>query len=172
MSDEDAERYIKIFTLLDKETVEALIAEHREAPHLRKLQKRLAEELTVMIHSREEYERAVAASSILFGGGAGALKAADERTILEVFEGVPQFEISASDLAVAGGVPFATLCTEKASVFASKGELRRLVQGGGISFNGTKVADAEQPVTTEDLISGKFLLVQKGKKNYFLLIAK
>ena len=172
VSDEDAERYIKIFTLLDKATVESLIAEHREAPHLRKLQKRLAEELTVMIHSREEYERAVAASSILFGGGAEALKAADERTILEVFDGVPQFEISAADLAVASGVPFAALCTEKASVFASKGELRRLVQGGGISLNGTKVTDAEQPVATEDLISGKFLLVQKGKKNYFLLVAK
>lgn len=172
VSDEDAERYIKIFTLLDRETVEALIAEHREAPHLRKLQKRLAEEITVMIHSREEYERAVAASSILFGGGAEALKTADERTILEVFDGVPQFEIAKTDLAGASGVPFSALCTEKALVFASKGELRRLVQGGGISLNGVKVAEADMPVTAADLISGKFLLVQKGKKNYFLLIAK
>lgn len=172
VSDEDAERYVKIFTMLDKATVEEFIAEHREAPHLRKLQKKLAEEVTVMIHSREDYERAVAASSILFGGGAEALKAADERTILEVFEGVPQFEIPAAELASGDGVPFAALCTEKAAIFASKGELRRLVQGGGISLNGTKVADAEQPVTTADLISGKFLLVQKGKKNYFLLIAK
>lgn len=172
VSDEDAERYVKIFTMLDKATVEELIAEHREAPHLRKLQKKLAEEVTVMIHSREDYERAVAASSILFGGGAEALKAADERTILEVFEGVPQFEIPAAELASGDGVPFAALCTEKAAIFASKGELRRLVQGGGISLNGTKVADAEQAVTTADLISGKFLLVQKGKKNYFLLIAK
>ena len=170
VSDEDAERYIKIFTLLDRETVETLIAEHREAPHLRKLQKRLAEEITVMIHSREEYERAVVASSILFGGGAEALKAADERTILEVFDGVPQFEVGRDDLA--GGVPFATLCTEKAAVFASKGELRRLVQGGGIALNGTKLAEADRPVTPEDLISDKFLLVQKGKKNYFLLIVK
>ena len=170
VSDEDAERYIKIFTMLDKETVEALIAEHREAPHLRKLQKKLAEEVTVMIHSREDYERAVAASSILFGGGADALKAADERTILEVFEGVPQFEIARADLEA--GVPFSALCTEKASLFASKGELRRLIQGGGISLNGTKTADAEQTVTPADLISGKFLLVQKGKKNYFLIIAK
>ena len=170
VSDEDAERYIKIFTLLDRETIEQLIAEHREAPHLRKLQKKLAEEVTVMIHSREDYERAVAASSILFGGGADALKAADERTILEVFEGVPQFEIAKADLEA--GVPFSALCTEKAALFASKGELRRLIQGGGISLDGTKVADPEQKVTEADLISGKFLLVQKGKKNYFLIIAK
>ncbi|WP_071134869.1 tyrosine--tRNA ligase [Millionella massiliensis] len=170
VSDEDAERYIKIFTLLDRETIEQLIAEHREAPHLRKLQKKLAEEVTVMIHSREDYERAVAASSILFGGGAEALKAADERTILEVFEGVPQFEIAKADLEA--GVPFSALCTEKAALFASKGELRRLIQGGGISLDGTKVADPEQKVTEADLISGKFLLVQKGKKNYFLIIAK
>ena len=170
VSDEDAERYIKIFTLLDRETIEQLIAEHREAPHLRKLQKKLAEEVTVMIHSREDYERAVAASSILFGGGADALKAADERTILEVFEGVPQFEIAKADLEA--GVSFSALCTEKATLFASKGELRRLIQGGGISLDGTKVADPEQKVTEADLISGKFLLVQKGKKNYFLIIAK
>ena len=170
VSDEDAERYIKIFTLLDRETIEQLIAEHREAPHLRKLQKKLAEEVTVMIHSREDYERAVAASSILFGGGAEALKAADERTILEVFEGVPQFEIAKADLEA--GVSFSALCTEKAALFASKGELRRLIQGGGISLDGTKVVDPEQKVTEADLISGKFLLVQKGKKNYFLIIAK
>ena len=170
VSDEDAERDIKIFTLLDRETIEQLIAEHREAPHLRKLQKKLAEEVTVMIHSREDYERAVAASSILFGGGADALKAADERTILEVFEGVPQFEIAKADLEA--GVSFSALCTEKAALFASKGELRRLIQGGGISLDGTKVADPEQKVTEADLISGKFLLVQKGKKNYFLIIAK
>lgn len=172
VSDEDAERYIKIFTMLDKATVEALIAEHREAPHLRKLQKTLAEEVTVMIHSREDYERAVAASSILFGGGAEALKAADERTILEVFEGVPQFEIALADFTQGNGIPLSALCTEKAAIFASKGELRRLIQGGGISLNGTKVAEPEQTVTAVDLISDKFLLVQKGKKNYFLIIAK
>lgn len=170
VSDEDAERYIKIFTLLDRETIDALIAAHREAPHLRQLQKKLAEEVTVMIHSREDYERAVAASSILFGGGAEALKAADEQTILEVFEGVPQFEIAKADLAT--GVTFAALCTEKAALFPSKGELRRLIQGGGISLNGVKVADADHGVTTADLISDKFLLVQKGKKNYFLIVAK
>ena len=170
VSDEDAERYIKIFTLLDRETIDALIAAHREAPHLRQLQKKLAEEVTVMIHSREDYERAVAASSILFGGGAEALKAADEQTILEVFEGVPQFEIAKADLAT--GVTFAALCTEKAALFPSKGELRRLIQGGGISLNGVKVADADLGVRTADLISDKFLLVQKGKKNYFLIVAK
>lgn len=123
-----------------------------------------------MIHSREDYERAVAASSILFGGGAEALKAADEQTILEVFEGVPQFEIAKADLAT--GVTFAALCTEKAALFPSKGELRRLIQGGGVSLNGAKVADADHGVSTADLISDKFLLVQKGKKNYFLIIAK
>lgn len=172
VSDEDAERYVKIFTMLDRDTIAGLIATHREAPHLRKLQKRLAEEITCMIHSREEWERAVAASSILFGGGAEALRAADEQTILDVFEGVPQFEIAKADLTAPDGVQFSALCTEKAAIFASKGELRRLVQGGGISLCGNKVTDADAAVTADDLISGQFLLVQKGKKNYFLLIAK
>ncbi|MEG1371412.1 MAG: tyrosine--tRNA ligase, partial [Mucinivorans sp.] len=149
-SDEDAERYIKIFTLLDQETVETLIAEHRAAPHLRCLQKRLAEEITVMIHSREEYERALKASSILFGGGAEALATADDTTIHDVFEGVPQFSIAVDKL----GVPFATLATELAAIFASKGELRRMVQGGGVSVNGVKVEDAEMVISSEQLING------------------
>lgn len=174
VSDEDAERYIKIFTMLSKDEVEALIAQHREEPHLRKLQKRLAEEVTVVIHSREDYERAVAASSILFGGGAEALRAADEQTILEVFEGVPQFNVSLAELAGGDGLgsPFSVLCTEKAAIFASKGELRRLVQGGGISLNGAKIADADVLVDSAQLINDQFLLVQKGKKNYYLVIVK
>lgn len=169
-SDEDAQRYIKIFTLLDQKTVEDLIALHLEEPHKRLLQKRLAEEITVMIHSREQYEKALAASGILFGGNATmALASIDEQTLLQVFEGVPQFEISKAELQT--GIPFSALCTDKAAVFASKGELRRMVQGGGISICGTKVADSEQVITTQELISDKYLLIQKGKKNYFLIAA-
>lgn len=167
-SDEDAERYIKIFTTLDEQTIVALTEEHRAEPHLRKLQRRLAEEITVMIHSRADYDRAVAASSILFGGGAEALAAADDATIADVFDGVPQFEVEASAL----GVPFSSLATDAAAIFASKGELRRLVQGGGISVNGQKVADPEMVVDSSMLINGKYILVQKGKKNYNLMKVK
>lgn len=164
-SDEDAEKYIKIFTVLDEGTVTDLIARHRQEPHLRQLQKTLAREITCMIHSESEWEKAVAASEILFGGGAQALAKVDEATIRDVFEGVPQFSITMADL----GTAFSSLMTDKAAVFASKGELRRLVQGGGISLCGSKVADAEMVVTADLLILGKYLLVQKGKKNYFLI---
>ena len=171
VSDEDAEKYIKIFTLLDEQTIVELIAAHSQAPHQRLLQKRLAEEVTVMIHSREDYETAVAASGILFGGNAVELLAkVDEKTLLQVFEGVPQFEISAPELA--DGIPFSTLVTEKAAIFASKSELRRLVQGGGVSLCGDKVADAEMVVDSSRFISGKFLLVQKGKKNNYLIVCR
>ena len=171
VSDEDAKSYIRIFTLLDKETIDTLIAEHEAAPHERKLQKRLAEEITVMIHSREEYEKAVAASGILFGASAGeALKSIDEQTFLQVFEGVPQYKVAAAELAE--GVDFLSLCVEKAPIFPSKGELRKLIQGGGVSLNKEKVADPYQSVTSESLIAGKYLLIQKGKKNYYLIIAE
>ncbi len=171
VSDEDAKSYIKIFTFLDKETIDNLIAEHEAAPHERKLQKRLAEEITVMIHSREEYEKAVAASGILFGSNAGeALKTIDEVTFLQVFEGVPQFKIAASELAE--GVDFLSLCVEKAPAFPSKGELRKLIQGGGVSLNKEKVTDPYMVVNNDNLIAGKYLLVQKGKKNYHLIIAE
>lgn len=167
-SDADAERYIKIFTMLNREQVESLINAHREAPHMRQLQKRLAQELTCMIHSQAEWEKAVAASNILFGGGASdTLRTIDEATLLDVFEGVPQFTVSTATLQ--GGVPFSTLTTEHAAIFASKGELRRLVQGGGISLCGEKVADGEMAIDPSMLISGKYLLVQKGKKNYYLV---
>ncbi|MBO5806323.1 MAG: tyrosine--tRNA ligase [Tidjanibacter sp.] len=171
VSDEDAKSYIRIFTLLDKATIDSLIAEHEVAPHERKLQKRLAEEVTVMIHSREEYEKAVAASGILFGAGASeALKTIDEQTFLQVFEGVPQYKVSAEELSA--GVDFLSLCVEKATIFPSKGELRKLIQGGGVAINKEKVADPYQMVGTESLIAGKYLLVQKGKKNYYIIIAE
>ena len=167
VSDEDAKRYIKIFTLLDRETIETLTAEHDAAPHLRILQKRLAKEITTMIHSAEEYEKAVEASNILFGQATSeALHRLDEQTLLQVFDGVPQFNIAASDL----GVPFIDLCAEKTQIFPSKGECRKMVQGGGVSLNKEKVADAQRTVTADDLIAGKYLLVQKGKKNYYLVI--
>ena len=167
VSDDDAKRYIKIFTLLDRQTVEALIAEHETAPHLRVLQKRLAQEVTTMIHSEAEYLKAVEASGILFGQATSeALKSLDEQTLLQVFEGVPQFEISASEL----GCSFIDLCAEKTSIFPSKGECRKMIQGGGVSLNKQKVTDIAATVTTDDLIAGKYLLVQKGKKNYYLVI--
>ena len=169
VSDEDAKRYIRIFTLLDRETVEALTAEHEAAPHLRILQKRLAQEITTMIHSREEYEKAVEASAILFGGSTSeALRKIDEGTLLQVFEGVPQFRIARTEL----GLPFVDLCAEKTQVFPSKGECRKMVQGGGVSLNKEKVADPARTVGEADLIAGKYLLVQKGKKNYYLVIAE
>lgn len=165
-SDVDAESYIKIFTMLNQEEVEQLITTHNEAPHQRVLQKRLAEELTIMIHSREEYEKAVAASGILFGSSTtDTLKSLDEATLLQIFEGVPQFEIEASDL----GVAFSELFVDKAKVFASKGELRRLIDGGGISMNKEKVTDALNIITDANIIAGKYILLQKGKKNYFLI---
>ena len=171
LRDSDAERYIKIFTSIEKEEIEALIAEHREAPHLRILQKRLAKEVTVMVHSEEDYNAAVDASNILFGNATSeALRKLDEDTLLAVFEGVPQFEISRD--ALAEGVKAVDLFVDNAAVFASKGEMRKLVQGGGVSLNKEKLAAFDQVITAADLLDEKYLLVQRGKKNYYLLIAK
>ena len=171
VSDADAEKYIKIFTSIGKEEIEALIEEHRQAPHLRALQKRLAKEVTIMVHSEDDYNAAVEASAILFGGGTSeALKKLDEQTLLSVFEGVPQFEVSRD--ALAAGVKAVDLFTENAAVFASKGEMRKLVQGGGISLNKEKLTAFDQVVTAADLLDDKYLLVQRGKKNYYLIIAK
>lgn len=171
VSDEDAARYIKVFTSLGLEEIESLIAKHAEAPHMRLLQKRLAEEVTVMVHSRQEYETAVEASNILFGNATSeALKKLDEDTLLAVFEGVPMFEVSRDELA--GGVKAVDLLVEKAAVFPSKGEMRKLVQGGGVSLNKEKLASFDQMITSADLLNGKYLIVQKGKKNYYLVIAK
>ena len=171
VSDSDAERYIKIFTSIEKEEIEALVAEHQTAPHLRLLQKRLAKEVTVMVHSEDDYNAAVDASNILFGNATSeALRKLDEDTLLAVFEGVPQFEISRD--ALAEGVKAVDLFVDNAAVFASKGEMRKLVQGGGVSLNKEKLAAFDQVITTADLLDEKYLLVQRGKKNYYLLIAK
>ncbi|WP_278622632.1 tyrosine--tRNA ligase [Parabacteroides gordonii] len=171
VSDADAARYIKIFTDLSQEEIAALEEEQAAAAHLRPLQKRLAKEITVMVHSLEDYEAAVEASNILFGNSTHeSLMKLDEDTLLAVFEGVPQFEISRDELS--GGVKAIDLFTEKAAVFASKGEMRKLVQSGGISINKEKLADAETVIECSSLLNEKYLLVQRGKKNYYLLITK
>lgn len=170
VSDADAEKYIRIFTAINKEEIGSLIDQHNEAPHLRLLQKRLAEEVTVLVHSRKDYDAAVEASEILFGNATSdVLKRLDEETLLAVFEGVPQFNITLSELET--GVKAIELFTEKASVFPSKGELRKMVQSGGVSINKEKMSDQDYLITKSDLLNNKYLLVQKGKKNYFLLIA-
>ena len=171
VSDEDAKGYIKIFTFLDRETINQLIADHEAAPHERRLQKTLARELTCMIHSQAEYDKAVEASAILFGGAtAEALRHIDETTLLQVFEGVPQYRVNRAD--IEGGMPLMELCVERCPIFPSKGEMRKLIQGGGISLNKEKVTAPERNVTATDLLAGKYLLMQKGKKNYFLIIAE
>jgi tyrosyl-tRNA synthetase len=168
VSDEDAARYIKIFTLIGQSEIESLIAEHSKTPHERLLQKRLAEEVTIMVHSREELESAIEASQILFGKGTTeSLRKMSENTFLSVFEGVPTFDIKKELLS--GGISFSSLCTEQSQVFPSKGDLRRLVQGGGVSLNKIKVEDPEMMIRSENLLSNKYLLIQKGKKNYFLI---
>lgn len=171
VNDTDAARYIKIFTTLTKEEIAALEAQQAEAPHLRPLQKRLAEEITILVHGRENYEAAVAASGILFGQGTKEqLQTLDEATLLAVFEGVPQFEISQDKLA--SGIKVIDLLTEEAAVFPSKGELRKLITAGGLSVNKEKVVSPEDIFSAEQLIAGRYLLVQRGKKSYYLIIAK
>ena len=171
VSDEDAQRYIKIFTFLGKEEIEALVAEHSSAPHLRLLQKRLAKEITIMVHSEADYQAAVDASNILFGNAtAEALHRLDEDTFLSVFEGVPQFEVSRDILSQ--GVKAVDLFAEHTKIFSSKGEMRKLTQGGGVSMNKEKLAAFDKEITSTDLLNDKYLLVQRGKKNYFLIVAK
>ena len=170
-SDADAENYIKIFTLLPREEIDALIAEHREAPHLRVLQKRLGQEVTTMVHSQEEYRGALEASEILFGKGTGeTLRKLSEDDLLAVFEGVPQFTVSKSELGA--GINIIELLAAKTSVFASKGEARRMLKDGGVRVNKTRVSSQEEAVSSDALLNGKFILIQKGKKNYFLLKAE
>ena len=170
VSDDDAERYIKIFTDLDKDTIDALVAEHRQDPGRRSLQKRLAEEVTAMVHSAQDLEMAQEATAILFGKGTkDSLRRLDETTLLSVFEGVPQFTLSRELL----GQPAVDLFTrDDVKVFASKGEMRKLVQGGGVSLNKEKLAAFDRVVTEDDLIAGKYLLVQRGKKNYYLVTVR
>lgn len=171
VSDADAEKYIKIFTMIGQEEVAVLVEKHQAEPHMRELQKVLAKEITCMVHSEEEYNAAVEASQILFGKSTSdALAKIDERTFLAVFEGVPTFEINKADLAA--GINVVDLLTDNAAVFPSKGELRRLLKGGGVSMNKEKIATADETITDAALINGKYLLVQKGKKNYFLISAK
>ncbi len=168
VSDADAEKYIKIFTELTREEVEALVEEQAQNPGARPLQKRLAKEVTTMVHSAEEYEAAVEASQILFSNHANeTLRKIDEATLLAVMEGVPQFEVPRS--AIEEGTKLADLLTDVAPVFPSKGEMRKMVQGGGVSINKEKISDLYAPATTDMLLNDKYILVQRGKKNYFLL---
>ncbi len=168
ISDEDAAKYIKIFTVLPQGEIENIVSEHNKAPHERILQKRLAEEVTVMVHSRDEYEGAVEASQILFGKGTTeSLKKMSENTFLSVFEGVPVFDVKMEILLK--GVTITDLCTEHSQIFASKGELRRLVIGGGLSLNKLKIDNPEMIVDVKMLSNNKYLLIQKGKKNYYLI---
>jgi len=171
VSDEDAAKYIKIFTVLGKKEIEDIISEHDKAPHERLLQKRLAEEVTVMVHSRVEYEGAVEASQILFGKGTTeSLKKMNESTFLSVFEGVPVFEVKMAT--IYNRVTVSELCAEYSQVLPSKGELRRLVIGGGLSINKLKIDNPEMKVDIDLLLNNKYLLIQKGKKNYFLIRTK
>jgi tyrosyl-tRNA synthetase len=165
-TDDDAKNYIKIFTLKSQQEIEKLIAEHDETPHLRILQKAIAEEVTTRVHSKEDLEMAIKASNILFGKStAEDLKCLDEDTFLSVFEGVPQFEISKADL----GLGILDIVAEKTQIFASKGEARRMIQSNAVSINKEKITE-DSHITTNDLLNGKYILAQKGKKNYFLII--
>ena len=166
-TDVDAEKYIKIFTFLDKETIEVLIKEHSEAPHLRFLQKRLAEEVTKFVHGEEQFEKAVEASKVLFGNPTmDDLKQLDEATFLEVFEGVPQAEIAIADVEI--GINIVDILNEKSGFFKSNGEARRALIANSISVNKTKVTE-EFVLSLKDLINNEFVLLQSGKKNYFVL---
>ena len=171
VSDEDAAKYIKIFTDLTQEEIAALETEQAKDPGLRPLQKRLAREVTVMAHSLQDYEMAVEASKILFSNQAkDILHKIDEDTLLSVFDGVPQFEVSRE--AIKQGTPLISLLVENAPVFPSKGEMRKLTQGGGVSINKEKLTDPNTAASTDMLLNGKYILAQRGKKNYYLLIVK
>jgi tyrosyl-tRNA synthetase len=170
VSDDDAEKYIKIFTMLSKEEIDTLIVEHREEPHRRSLQQRLAMEMTIMVHTENDYNTAVSASQILFGKSTtDELKSIDEKTFLSVFDGVPMFDVEKSVLD--SGVNVLSLLAEETQVFPSKGDLRRTIKGGGVSLNKEKLTNEEISINSERLLNGKYLLVQKGKKNYFLIRA-
>ncbi len=168
VSDDDAKKYIKIFTMLSKEEIDALIAEHEQAPHLRILQKRLAKEVTTMVHSEDDYEAALEASNILFGNAtSNSLKKLDKETFLSVFEGVPTFQIAKSE--IEAGIPVLDFLAEKTAIFPSKGEARKTIQGGGVSINKTKVSAIDMVVNSNEVLNGAYILVQKGKKNYFIV---
>jgi tyrosyl-tRNA synthetase len=169
-ADADAEGYIKIFSLKSREEIEAIISAHDEAPHLRVLQKAIAEEVTERVHSKGELQKAIAASEILFGKATEeALRSLDEKTLLSVFKGVPQFTISKSELE--NGLSIVDFLAESTQVFPSKGEARKMTQGNGVSINKTKVT-LDKSVGATDLLNDKYILAQKGKKNYYLIIAE
>lgn len=166
-TDADAEKYIKIFTFLDQSTIEGLIAEHQQAPHLRVLQKRLAEEITIFVHGSSEYEKAVKASEILFGNATAAdLKQLDDQTFLEIFDGVPQAEVLLTE--VDSGIEIVTLLNEKTAFLKSNGEARRALTENSISVNREKVSE-DFVLSTDNLINNRFVLLQRGKKNYFVV---
>ena len=166
VSDEDAQRYVKIFTMLDKQTIDTAIEAHLLEPHKRELQKLLAKEVTTMVHGEEEYKKALEASGILFGNSTSeALRGLDEDTFLTVFEGVPQFSINKDDLKE----NIVELLAVKSSVFPSKGECRKMVQGGGVSINKEKADSPELIINESELLNNKYLLIQRGKKNYYIL---
>ena len=170
VSDDDAEKYIKIFTSLEQDVINNLIEEHRQDPGRRTLQYRLAEEVTRMVHSQEDLDMAIAASNILFGKSTKEnLLQLDEQTFTDVFKDVPHYEVSKD---VLGQPAVEVFNQEGMQIFPSKSEMRKLVKGGGVSLNKEKLAAFDQPVTSEDLIDGKYLLIQKGKKNYSLIIVK
>ncbi|SOD15237.1 tyrosine--tRNA ligase [Pedobacter xixiisoli] len=170
-SDSDVKAWIRIFTLKGKEELEALEAQHDEAPHLRILQKALAEDITVRTHSVEALETAIKTSEFLFGNGSlEFLNGLSSAEVLDIFDGIPQFKVSKADLAA--GIDTPSLLAEKTTVFPSKGEVKKTVQGGGLSINKNKVADLNATFSNENLINDEFLVVQKGKKNYFLIIAE
>ena len=169
VSDEDAEKYVKIFTMLDKEVIDAAIAEHREDPGQRRLQKLLAKEITVMVHGEAEYEKALKASQMLFGKAtADDLRSLDEKTFLAVFDGVPTFELEKSKLPL----NILEVLAVESSIFPSKGEARKMIQGNGFSINKEKRTDPNGFLTEEDIIDGKYILAQKGKKDYYIIIVK
>ena len=171
VSDDDAKKYIKIFTMISKEEIESLIAEHEQAPHLRLLQKRLAQEVTTMVHSKEDYDAAVEASNILFGNATSdSLKKLDKETFLSVFEGVPLFQVAKSE--IEQGMPILNLLAEKTNIFPSKGEARKMIQGGGVSVNKVKVDSIDMQITTNDILNGAYILLQRGKKNYYIVEVK
>ena len=171
VSDEDAKRYIKIFTMLSKEEIESLIAEHEQAPHLRALQKRLAQEVTIMVHSKEDYEKAVDASNILFGNATSeSLQKLDKDTFLSVFKGVPLFQLPKSE--IEAGMPILTLLAEKTNIFPSKGEARKMIQGGGVSMNKSKIESVDFQVSADAILNGSYILLQRGKKNYYIVEVK
>jgi len=171
VSDEDAERYIKIFTSLEKDEIDALIAAHKEAPHLRELQKRLAKEVTIMVHSEEDYKAAVDATNILFGNATKeALEGLNEELFLQMFEGVETYKVPKADLEA--GIPPLDLLAERTQIFPSKGEARKMIQANGFSMNKEKLTDPQTPITAAQLLNGKYLLFQKGKKNYYLVVAE